>query len=54
MKRFYFQGNDFVDEYNRIWKLSYILGCPKWDLTKEVVKLPKDFEYVEFIPSYLL
>lgn len=54
MKRFYYQGNDFVDELNRIWKLSYFNGCPKWDLTNEVVQLPEDFEYIEYIPQYSL
>ena len=54
MKRYYFQCNNFIDEFNRVWKLSGLLGCPKWELTNEVAKLPKDFEYIEYVPRYAM
>ena len=54
MKRYYYHGNSFIDEFNRIWKLSGLLGCPKWELTNEVAKLPNDFEYIEYVPRYAM
>lgn len=54
MKRFYYHKNDFVDEFSRVWALSYSNGCSKWTLTGEIVTLPKDFKYIEYVPSYAM
>ena len=52
MKRFHYSGNEFIDEHHRVWILSYHSGCPHWTLTDDIAQIPKDFEYIEFVPRY--
>lgn len=50
MKRYYYdrKRNLFVDEFQRLWHLTYVLDTIKWEHVGYIEYLPDGFEYIEF------